>query len=52
MKNHVDAIKPDYKFKIVFDVILLDSEGSENLDGETPGGGKAINKLAEFMGHM
>ena len=52
MKNHAEADNPDYKFKIVFDVILLDSEGSDNLDAVTPGGGKAISKLAQFMGHL
>jgi len=37
-------------YKIVFDVILLDEAGSENLDGESPSEGKGLGKLAAFMG--
>lgn len=47
-KKKVD--KGNQPYKIVFDVILLDEAGSENLDGESPSAGKGLGKLAAFMG--
>lgn len=39
-------------YKIVFDVILLDSNGSDNLDGETPGADTGLTNLSKFMAHL
>lgn len=44
--------KGEPAYKIVFDVILLDSNGSDNLDGETPGSDTGLTNLAKFMAHL